>query len=118
MDVEVNGVFIVIFAVFDFRDSGFGHKRENESSYRSSTSTKRDYDGGAEAAPRKSELDGLTPFEKNFYVETPSIAAMTESDVEEYRRRREITVDGKDVPKPVKSFHDVGFPGMMISFLF
>lgn len=37
---------------------------------------------------------------------------MSESEVEEYRRRREITVEGRDVPKPVKSFKDVGFPGI------
>lgn len=56
-------------------------------------------------------MDGLTPFEKKFYVESPSVAAMSEAEVEEYRLRREITVEGKDVPKPVKSFQDVGFPG-------
>lgn len=39
------------------------------------------------------------------------MAAMTEREVEEYRQRREITVEGRDVPKPVKSFRDVGFPG-------
>lgn len=40
------------------------------------------------------------------------MAAMTEQEVEAYRRKREITVEGKDVPKPVKEFKDVGFPGM------
>lgn len=84
-------------------DSGFG----GSSTYRS-TSDKRDYDGGE--SPRKSDLDGLTPFEKNFYVESPYVAAMTEREVEEYRLRREITVEGRDVPKPVQSFKDVGFP--------
>lgn len=59
-----------------------------------------------------SDLDGLTPFEKNFYVESPSVAAMTEDEVEEYRKKREITVEGSDVPKPVREFGDVGFPGM------
>lgn len=58
------------------------------------------------------ELDGLSRFEKNFYVESDSVAAMTEQEVEAYRRKREITVEGKDVPKPVKEFKDVGFPGM------
>lgn len=58
-------------------------------------------------------MDDLPPFEKNFYVESPSIAAMTEGEVEEYRRRREITIEGRDVPKPIKSFHDVGFPGIL-----
>lgn len=94
-------------------DSGFG----GSSNYRSTTS-RRDSDGAE--SPRKSELDGLTPFEKNFYVESPSVAAMSESDVEDYRRRREITVEGRDVPKPVKSFQDVGFPGVreLFHFLF
>jgi len=36
---------------------------------------------------------------------------MTEAQVNEYRLRREITVEGKDVPKPVKSFSDAAFPG-------
>ncbi|KAG8380086.1 hypothetical protein BUALT_Bualt07G0157100 [Buddleja alternifolia] len=100
-------------------DSGFGYKKESDGSYRStSSSAKREYDGGAQSPPRKSDLDGLTPFEKNFYEESPSVAAMSESDVEEYRRRREITVEGKDVPKPVKSFRDVGFPGILDVVLF
>ena len=39
------------------------------------------------------------------------MAAMTEAEIEEYRRKREITVEGRDVPKPVREFLDVGFPG-------
>lgn len=76
-----------------------------------------DYGRGFESSGRRetvalaSELDGLTPFEKNFYVESPSVAAMTEDEVEEYRTKREITVEGRDVPKPVREFRDVGFPG-------
>jgi ATP-dependent RNA helicase DDX5/DBP2 len=56
-------------------------------------------------------LDGLPHFEKNFYNESPSVRAMTEAEVNEYRLRREITVEGKDVPKPIKSFSDASFPG-------
>ncbi|KAL2495193.1 DEAD-box ATP-dependent RNA helicase 20-like [Forsythia ovata] len=98
-------------------DSGFG----GGSSYRSSSSSsiKRDYEGASEAPQQKLDLDGLTLFEKNFYVESSSVAAMSESEVEEYRRCREITVEGKDVPKPVKAFQDVGFPVITWqSFLF
>ncbi|KAF5745487.1 DEAD-box ATP-dependent RNA helicase 20 -like protein [Tripterygium wilfordii] len=76
------------------------------------SSGRRDYDGVE--SPKRSDLDGLTPFEKNFYVESSAIAAMTDRDVEEYRRRREITVEGRDVPKPVKSFLDVGFPDYVL----
>ncbi|XP_062087672.1 DEAD-box ATP-dependent RNA helicase 20 [Humulus lupulus] len=82
-------------------DSGFG------GSVRSSSS-KKDYDGGE--SPKKFDLEGLSHFEKNFYVESPTVAAMSERDVEEYRLRREITVEGRDVPKPIKDFGDIGFP--------
>ncbi|KAA8525808.1 hypothetical protein F0562_007663 [Nyssa sinensis] len=57
-----------------------------------SSSSRRDYDGAE--SPRKLDLVGLTPFEKNFYVESPAVAAMSESQAEEYRRRREITAQG------------------------
>ncbi|KAI7986194.1 hypothetical protein ACSBR2_042991 [Camellia fascicularis] len=91
-------------------DSGFG----GASSYSGarSSSSKKDYDGAE--SPRKLDLDGLTPFEKNFYTESPAVAAMSESEAEEYRKRREITVEGRDVPKPVKAFRDVGFPEYVI----
>ncbi|KAK2983816.1 hypothetical protein RJ640_008492, partial [Escallonia rubra] len=75
---------------------------------RSSSSRRVDYDGAE--SPRKLDLEGLTPFEKNFYVESPAVAAMSEEEVEEYRLRREITVEGREVPKPVKTFLDTRFP--------
>lgn len=43
------------------------------------------------------------------------MSAMTEKEVDEYRRRREITVDGPDVPKPVTKFSDAGFPGNAVT---
>ncbi|XP_023525779.1 DEAD-box ATP-dependent RNA helicase 20 isoform X2 [Cucurbita pepo subsp. pepo] len=88
-------------------DSGFGGSTGYGNSVRSSSS-KSDYH--ASEAPKKVDLDGLPHFEKNFYIEASSVAEMTEREVEEYRTRREITVEGRDVPKPVKSFRDVGFP--------
>lgn len=99
------------FAFFFSRsDSGFG----GASAYGSSAS-KRESSSVGDESPKKPDLDGLTPFEKNFYVESPSVAAMTEAEVEEYRKKREITVEGRDIPKPVKSFRDVGFPGKFSS---
>ncbi|MBA0818975.1 hypothetical protein Gohar_019584, partial [Gossypium harknessii] len=92
-------------------DSGFGGASAYNGSVRSSSS-RRDYDGAE--PPRKLDLDGLTPFEKNFYIESPSVAAMSDAEVEDYRRRREITVEGRDVPKPVNSFRDIGFPDYVL----
>jgi ATP-dependent RNA helicase DDX5/DBP2 len=71
----------------------------------------------ADSAAAAADLDGLPRFEKNFYVESPSVAGMTEEEVEAYRRRREITVEGRDVPKPVREFRDVGFPGFVCCVL-
>ncbi|CAI0392224.1 unnamed protein product [Linum tenue] len=90
-------------------DSGFGGGSSYGGGSGRSSSERRDQ-SHAGGSPRKSDLDGLTPFEKNFYVESPTVAAMSDREVEEYRLRREITVEGRDVPKPVLSFDDVGFP--------
>lgn len=89
-------------------ESGFGGASGYGSGGVRSSSSKRDLDGVE--SPRKPDLDGLTPFEKNFYVESPAVAAMSEKEVEQYRERREITVEGRDVPKPVMNFRDVGLP--------
>ncbi|KAJ0959544.1 putative RNA helicase [Helianthus annuus] len=53
-----------------------------------SSSSKRDYE--STEPQKKVDLDGLIPFEKNFYVESPNIAKMSESEVEEYRAKREL----------------------------
>ena len=66
----------------------------------------------------KQEFRNLVPFKKDFYVESPSVQAMSDQEVAMYRARREITVEGHDVPKPVRMFHEVGFPGiLLLSFL-
>lgn len=58
----------------------------------------------------KQDFGNLVPFEKNFYVENHSVRAMTDQDVALYRAQREITVEGRDVPKPIQMFHEANFP--------
>ena len=94
-----------------FSDLGFGGGSRYDSGGGRSSSSKID---GLES-PRKPDLDGLTPFEKNFYVESPAVVAMSEKEVEQYREQREITVEGRDVPKPVTNFRDVGLPGTYLN---
>lgn len=57
----------------------------------------------------KEDFDNLIPFEKNFYVEHPAVAALSDHEVIAYRKRREITVEGRDVPKPLRSFREASF---------
>ncbi|TRY54933.1 hypothetical protein DNTS_020699 [Danionella cerebrum] len=55
-------------------------------------------------------LDELPKFEKNFYQESPDLARRSPQEVEHYRRSKEITVKGRDCPKPIIKFHEANFP--------
>ncbi|KAK7265642.1 hypothetical protein RJT34_33264 [Clitoria ternatea] len=83
-----------------FRGSGRGGRHGGGSS-------KDDLDN---VALPKQDFRNLVPFEKNFYVESPSIRAMSDQEVMHYRATREITVQGHDVPRPVRMFHEANFP--------
>ncbi|KAJ0236408.1 DEAD-box ATP-dependent RNA helicase 30 [Hirschfeldia incana] len=58
----------------------------------------------------KQSFGNLVHFEKNFYVESDAVMAMTEEDVALFRSEKDISVEGRDVPKPIKMFHDANFP--------
>ncbi len=63
----------------------------------------------------KPDFSHLPPFEKNFYVEHPAVTARSDRDVEDYRQRRDIHVEGHGVPKPVETFEEASFPGMWVA---
>ncbi|WMV21376.1 hypothetical protein MTR67_014761 [Solanum verrucosum] len=58
----------------------------------------------------KQDFGNLVPFEKNFYVENHAVRAMTDQEVAHYRARRDITIEGQDVPRPIQMFHEANFP--------
>lgn len=64
----------------------------------------------------KQDFRNLVPFQKNFYVESSSIAAMSDHQVMHYRASRDITVEGHDVPKPIRGFHEANFPGTLVVY--
>lgn len=80
------------------------------------------YDGGRGGRNRGDDLDnislpkqdfgGLVPFKKDFYVESLSVRAMSEQEVMMYRAKRDITIEGHDVPKPIRIFQEANFPGI------
>ncbi|XP_047054891.1 DEAD-box ATP-dependent RNA helicase 30-like [Lolium rigidum] len=67
-------------------------------------------DGLDSISLQKPDFRGLIPFEKSFYVECPEVQAMSETDVAQYRQLRDITVEGREVPKPIRFFHEANFP--------
>ena len=58
------------------------------------------------------------PFTKNFYLEVPEIAKMTDSEVELFRTDNEgIKVKGKDAPKPFKKWPQIGVSQRILEIL-
>jgi ATP-dependent RNA helicase DDX5/DBP2 len=49
-------------------------------------------------------------FEKNFYVEHPEVSGMTREEVDEWRRKHDITVVGAHIPNPVTRWERSPFP--------
>ncbi|KAK6169055.1 hypothetical protein SNE40_020181 [Patella caerulea] len=56
------------------------------------------------------DLNRLPKFEKSFYVEAPSVAARTQAEVDAFHRENQITLKGENIPKPLFSFSEAGFP--------
>lgn len=60
-----------------------------------------------------SKID-YNPFKKIFYIEVKEIAKMTLEEAAAYRKQLELKIHGKDVPKPVKSWHQTGLTSKIL----
>ncbi|KAM4023090.1 putative ATP-dependent RNA helicase DDX17 [Anomaloglossus baeobatrachus] len=65
---------------------------------------------GERLRKKRWDLNELPKFEKNFYTEHPEVLHMAMHEVEELRRKKEITVRGINCPKPVYDFQQANFP--------
>ena len=65
---------------------------------------------GAGLQKQNWDLDTLPKFEKSFYQEHPNVAARTQAEVDKFRRDHAMTVAGTNVPSPVETFDEAGFP--------
>jgi ATP-dependent RNA helicase DDX5/DBP2 len=57
----------------------------------------------------------LTRFEKNFYAEDKRVTARSDRDVAAFRAEQQMTIAGTNVPKPIQSFDEAGFPDYIMS---
>lgn len=62
-------------------------------------------------------LDELPKFQKNFYQEHPDVTHRPMQDVEQYRRSKEVTVKGRDCPKPIIKFNEAAFPSYVMDII-
>ena len=58
-------------------------------------------------------MNTLTKFEKNFYKEHPNVQNLSQAEVEVYRKSKEMTLSGRGVPRPVRHFAEMSFPGAL-----
>ncbi|RFN53741.1 ATP-dependent rna helicase dbp2 [Fusarium flagelliforme] len=56
------------------------------------------------------DVSALPKFEKSFYKEHPDVENRSDADVEAFRRKHKMTIAGTEVPKPVETFDEAGFP--------
>ncbi|KAH8117723.1 DEAD-domain-containing protein [Phellopilus nigrolimitatus] len=52
----------------------------------------------------------LEKFEKNFYREDPRVTARSEREIEDFRKLKEMKINGRNIPRPVTTFEEAGFP--------
>ncbi|KAK5599538.1 putative ATP-dependent RNA helicase ddx5 [Crenichthys baileyi] len=72
---------------------------------------------GERLRKRHWNLDELPKFQKNFYQEHPDATHRPLQEVEQYRRSKEVTVKGRDCPKPIVNFHEAAFPNYVMDVI-
>jgi ATP-dependent RNA helicase DDX5/DBP2 len=60
--------------------------------------------------PQQQWNSGIVQVVKDFYVEHPAVTAMSDQEVAECRQSMDVSVMGRDVPKPIRSFEEGSFP--------
>nr|XP_046260538.1 probable ATP-dependent RNA helicase DDX17 [Scatophagus argus] len=72
---------------------------------------------GERLRKKRWNLDELPKFEKNFYAENPEVQHMSQYEMEEFRRKKEITVRGAGCSKAITAFHQAQFPQYVMDVL-
>ncbi|MCJ1438990.1 ATP-dependent RNA helicase dbp2 [Xylographa pallens] len=60
------------------------------------------------------DIATMPKFEKSFYKEDDAVSSRSERDVEAFRREKQIAVQGRNVPRPVETFDEAGFPSYVM----
>nr|CAA36873.1 p68 protein [Schizosaccharomyces pombe] len=69
---------------------------------------------GANLVKKDWKNETLIPFQKDFYKEHENVRNRSDAEVTEYRKEKEIVVHGLNVPKPVTTFEEAGFPNYVL----
>ncbi|XP_070712552.1 probable ATP-dependent RNA helicase DDX17 [Pempheris klunzingeri] len=72
---------------------------------------------GERLRKKRWNLDELPKFEKNFYSEHPEVQNKSQYEMEEFRRKKEVTIRGSGCPKAITGFHQAQFPQYVMDVL-
>lgn len=56
-------------------------------------------------------------FEKNFYRESSSVADRSKDEIDDYRKKHQMTLNGRNIPKPVFTFEETSLPSYLLTQL-
>jgi ATP-dependent RNA helicase DDX5/DBP2 len=70
---------------------------------------------GANLQKQNWDIATMPKFEKSFYKEDPHVTNRSEAEVAKFRAQHQISVQGRDVPRPVETFDEAGFPAYVMS---
>ncbi|RSH86677.1 ATP-dependent RNA helicase dbp2 [Apiotrichum porosum] len=57
----------------------------------------------------------LAKFEKNFYIEDKRVTARSDEEINEFRKEKDMRIQGNNVPRPITTFDEAGFPEYIMS---
>lgn len=99
----------------DDRQGGYGNYGGNGGGYRGRGSFSReDRELGSGLQKQDWDSASLPKFEKNFYKEDPQVTARSDEDIAEFRKENEMTIAGHDIPRPITTFQEAGFPDYVL----
>lgn len=64
------------------------------------------------------DRENLRPLQKNFYVEHAAVSARNEYDINIWYQDNQVTLEGKQIPRPVFEFTEAGFPDTITDVLY
>ncbi|QKX60654.1 uncharacterized protein TRUGW13939_07800 [Talaromyces rugulosus] len=70
---------------------------------------------GANLKNQDFDLSSLPKFEKSFYKENEEVTNRSQKDIDAFRKANQMAVTGTNVPRPVETFDEAGFPNYVLS---
>ncbi|GLV40703.1 uncharacterized protein CBL_13795 [Carabus blaptoides fortunei] len=72
---------------------------------------------GQQLRRMKWDLSALQPFQKDFYIPHSSVVHKSFDEIQAYRKAREVTVKGTNIPHPIQDFSEGNFPSYIVQTL-